>query len=171
MNLASKTASLPSTRPSKRMETQKGKNTVVPKARGRPFQPGNPGRPPGARNRTTRLVEHLVDGEAEKIARKLIELATGGNVRCLEIALDRIAPKRSGRPIDFQLPEIKNLNDVVRTMAAVTSGVNDGSLTVEEASHLTRFLAGYANAITTFDLVARVEALEGLKKEHDNCQK
>jgi hypothetical protein len=110
------------------------------------------------------LVEQLVNGEAEKIASKLIELATGGNVRCLEIALDRIAPKRSGRPIDFQLPAIKNLHDVVSAMAAVTSGVNDGSLTVEEASHLARVLDGYANAVTTFDLVARVEALEALKK-------
>jgi hypothetical protein len=101
---------------------------MLPKVRGRPFQRGNPGRPLGAKNQTTRLVEHLVDGEAEKIARKLIELATNGNVRCLEIALDRIAPKRSGRPIDFQLPEIKNLHDVVTAMAAVTSGVNDGSI-------------------------------------------
>lgn len=143
---------------------RKDPKKTLPKVRGRPFQPGNPGRPPGAKNRTTRLVEQLVDGEGEKIARKLIELATGGNVRCLEIALDRIAPKRSGRPIDFQLPEIKNLHDVVRAMAAVASGVNDGSLTVEEASHLARVLDGYANAITTFDLVARVEALEALKK-------
>jgi hypothetical protein len=110
------------------------------------------------------LVEQLVEGQAEKIARKLIELATGGNVRCLEITLDRLAPKRSGRPIDFQLPEIKNLHDVVTALAAITSGVNDGSLTVEEASHLARVLDGYANAITTFDLVARVEALEAMKK-------
>ena len=109
------------------------------------------------------MVEQLVDGEAEKIARKLIELATDGNVRCLEIALDRIARKRSGRPIDFQLPEIKNLHDVVSAMAAVTSGVNDGSLTAEEGSHLARVLDAYANAVTTFDLVARVEALEAVK--------
>jgi hypothetical protein len=118
----------------------------------------------GAKNQTTRLVEQLVDGEAEKLARKLIELATGGNVRCLEVALDRIAPKRSVRPIDFQLPEIKNLHDVVAAMAAVTSGVNDGSLTAEEASCLARALDGYANAITTLDLVTRVEALEAQKK-------
>jgi hypothetical protein len=150
----------------KKMQTPERKDPqkMLSKVRGRPFQPGNPGRPHGAKNQTTRLVEHLVDGEAEKLARKLIELATGGNVRCLEIALDRIAPKRSGRPIDFQLPEVKTIHDVVAAMAAVTSGVNDGSLTVEEASHLTRVLDDYANAITTFDLVTRVEALEAQKK-------
>jgi hypothetical protein len=96
---------------------RKAPEKLAQKVRGRPFQPGNAGRPLGAKNRTTRLVEQLVRGEAEKIARKLIELATGGNVRCIEIALDRLAPKRSGRPIDFQLPEIKNSHDVVAAMA------------------------------------------------------
>jgi hypothetical protein len=38
-------------------------------------------------------------------------------------------------------------------------------LTVEEAGHLTRVLDGYANAVTTFDLVTRVEALESQKKQ------
>ena len=140
----------------------------TPKVRGRPFQSGNPGRPIGAKNRTTRLVEQLMEGDAEKIGRKFIELATAGNVRCLEIALDRLVPKRSGRPIDFQLPQIRNIDDVVTAMAAVTSGVNDGSLTVEEASHLARVLDNYANAITTFELVERVNALE--ERDHDNSE-
>jgi hypothetical protein len=66
-------------------------------------------------------------------------------------------------PVDHSAQKTELL-DVVSAMAAVTSGVNDGSLTVEEASHLTRILDGYANAVTTFDLVARVEALEAPKK-------
>src|SRR6516225_5337941 len=40
------------------------------KVRGRPFQPGNPGRPPGSKNKTTRLVEQLVEGDAEKLSEK-----------------------------------------------------------------------------------------------------
>jgi hypothetical protein len=45
------------------------------KVRGRPFQSGNPGRPPGSKNKTTRLVEQLVEGDAEKLCRKMLELA------------------------------------------------------------------------------------------------
>src|SRR5262249_38190864 len=73
-----------------------------PKIRGRPFQPGNPGRPPGSKNRATRLVEQMVSGDAEALSQKMIELAKQGNVRCLEYCLDRLLPKRSGRPLDLQ---------------------------------------------------------------------
>jgi hypothetical protein len=38
---------------------------VRKKARGRPFQANNPGRPLGSKNKVTRLVEQLLDGEAE----------------------------------------------------------------------------------------------------------
>jgi hypothetical protein len=48
------------------------------KTRGRPFQPGNPGRPKGARNRTTLAAEALLDNEGEALTRKAIELAMKG---------------------------------------------------------------------------------------------
>ena len=40
-------------------------------------------------------------------AAAMLELAKKGNVRCLEYCLDRLLPKRSGRPLDLQLPAIK----------------------------------------------------------------
>jgi hypothetical protein len=81
------------------------------KIRGRPFQPGNPGRPPGSKNRTTRLLEQLVAGEAEKVAQKAIELALAGNVRCIQLFLDRLLPRRNGRPVDFSLPAVNDAHD------------------------------------------------------------
>ena len=48
------------------------------------FQPGksgNPaGKPAGARNKTTLAVEALLDGEAEGLTRKAIELANAGDI-------------------------------------------------------------------------------------------
>src|SRR5215831_6568815 len=43
--------------------------------RGRPFKPGNAGRPKGARNRATVAAEALLDGQAEALTRKAIERA------------------------------------------------------------------------------------------------
>jgi hypothetical protein len=52
------------------------------KQRGRPFEPGqngNPnGRPKGARNRVTRAVEALIDGQGEALGAKAVEKATKG---------------------------------------------------------------------------------------------
>jgi hypothetical protein len=52
-------------------------------ARGRPFvrgHSGNPaGRPAGARNRKTLAASLLLDGEAEALTRKAVELALAGD--------------------------------------------------------------------------------------------
>ena len=53
------------------------------KQRGKPFKPGvsgNPkGRPRGSRSKATVLAQELLDGEAEGLARKVIELALAGD--------------------------------------------------------------------------------------------
>jgi hypothetical protein len=106
------------------------------------------------------LLEELVAGEAEKVTRKFIELALAGNVRCLELCLERLLPRRTGRPVDFMLPAVNNVHDVVAAMAAITTGVNNGSLTVEEAGQLAHVLEGYARVLETYDLATRLEAIE-----------
>ena len=50
------------------------------KSRGRPFQPGNPGRPPGSKNKVTRALEQLAEGQAEQVFQKVIEQALAGDV-------------------------------------------------------------------------------------------
>jgi hypothetical protein len=138
------------------------------KVRGRPFPPGNPGRPRGSKNRTTRLLEQLLDGQAEKVTEKFVELALAGNVKCIELCMDRLLPRRNGRPVDFTLPTVNNINDVVTAMAAITSGVNDGSLTAEEAGQLVNFLNGYAKILDVHNLATRLETLEQrMEKNHE----
>jgi len=135
------------------------------KIRGRPFERGNPGRPRGSKNRTTRLLEELVAGEGEKLAQKAVELALAGNVKCLQLCLDRLLPRRTGRPVDFSLPAVNDVHDVVTAMAAITTGVNDGSLTAEEAGQLVHILNGYAKALETYDFATRIAALESQLKK------
>jgi hypothetical protein len=56
----------------------------VPTVRGRPFVNGNPGRKPGSKNRATVVASALLDGEAEELVRKAVELAKAGNVVMLK---------------------------------------------------------------------------------------
>src|SRR3954453_17402723 len=80
------------------------------KQRGKPFEPGrsgNPsGRPEGSRHATTLAVERLLEGEAEEIGRKAIELAKSGDTVALRLCLERIAPVRKDRPISLALPSM-----------------------------------------------------------------
>ena len=63
----------------------------------RPGQSGNPnGRPKGSRNAATLALESLLDGEAEALTRKAVELALAGDIAALRLCLDRILPPRKG---------------------------------------------------------------------------
>ena len=56
--------------------------------------------------------QQLLDGEAQEITRKVIELATGGNPVALKLCLERVLPPRKDRPISLKLPEVKTVSDV-----------------------------------------------------------
>ena len=68
------------------------------KPRGRPFKPGNPGRPLGSKNRVTQTLERLAEGQAEQLFEKVWELALAGDVACLRMLLDRVCPVLSRWP-------------------------------------------------------------------------
>jgi hypothetical protein len=69
--------------------------------RGKPFQAGNPGRPKGSKNATTLLMESLLDGQAQALTQKAIELALTGDMAALRLCLERVLPPRKDRPDDL----------------------------------------------------------------------
>src|SRR6266850_8122204 len=67
-------------------------------------QSGNPGgRRPGCRNRATLAAEVLLEGEAEALTRKAVELALEGDTTALRLCLERIVPQRRSRALAFDL--------------------------------------------------------------------
>jgi hypothetical protein len=54
---------------------------------------GNPtGRPAGSRNKSTMAGEELLEGQAEKLTQKAVEMALEGNVYAMRLCLERIIP-------------------------------------------------------------------------------
>jgi len=138
---------------------------TVRKQPGRPFKPGqsgNPaGRPKGTRNAVTRAVEVLLDGEAEELTRKAIELAKNGDMAAVRLCLDRIIPPRKDRHVAFPLPAMNEPVDAVKGLASIVAAVASGELTPSEASELTKLVEGYARVLETVDHEERLLALEG----------
>ncbi len=128
--------------------------------RGRPFAPGRPGRPKGARNKATLAVEQLLDGEAEALTRKLIALALQGDGPALRLCLDRLLPPRKDRAVAFALPKLERAADVVLAHAALVEAVAAGALTPSEAAELAKLLDGFVRALATADLEVRLSQLE-----------
>jgi hypothetical protein len=92
------------------------------KARGRPFKAGNPGRPPGSKNKVTQMVEHLAEGQAEQLVQKVLELAQAGDVSCLRMMLDRLWPARKGQPVNVEMPPINSPLDIFPALASIWTG-------------------------------------------------
>ena len=134
------------------------------KQRGRPFQKGcsgNPqGRPLGARNAATVIAEQLLDGEAEAITRKVIELAKQGDLTALRLCLDRLVPPRRDRPVNFTLPAMNSADDAGRAISAITAAVASGELTPNEAAELVRVVDGYVKALEATEIERRIQTLE-----------
>jgi hypothetical protein len=68
------------------------------KQRGRPFKAGQSGNPTGkrlgTRNKATMAAQALLDGEADALTRRAVELALEGNMAALRLCLERLLPPR-----------------------------------------------------------------------------
>ena len=122
---------------------------------------GNPsGRPQGSRNKATALMEVMLEGEAQQLTRKAIELAKRGDTQALRLCLDRLMPTRKDRLVLFDLPPIRCLDDISTAMTSLVGAISEGRITPQEGELVSRILAEQFNVIATRDLERRVEALE-----------
>lgn len=145
-----------------------GAENTAGKQRGRPFEPGqsgNPaGKPKGARHATTRLVESLLDGEAEEITRKAIELAKNGDGPVLRLVLERLAPARRDAPISIELPPIETVAEAKAASAAVLTAVASGEISPGEGQSVMALLVSHKMIVEATDFEARIAALEARGK-------
>ena len=101
----------------------------------KPGQSGNPdGRPKGSRNLATFAALELLDGEAEALSRKAVEMALAGDVQALRMCLERIVPPRKDSPVNFTLPDMVQAADTSQAMAGIVRAVSEGELTPTEGA-------------------------------------
>ncbi len=134
-------------------------NSTGRSASGR-FTAGNPGRPPGARHKATQAALTLLEGEAEALSRKAIELAIEGDTTALRLCLERIAPPRKDTPVQFDLPPMQSAADAASVAGAVLDTVAQGNLTPTEGAHVMGLVEGFRHTLETTELEARIIALE-----------
>ena len=145
------------------------KNTSLPvntakKQSGKPFKPGvsgNPsGRPQGSRNKATLALESLLDGQAEVLTQKAVDMALEGDMQALRLCLERIYPPRKSRPIEVELPKVETAKDVKNAQAAVIEAMAEGEITPDEASTVAGILDAKRRAIETVEMEERLAAIE-----------
>jgi hypothetical protein len=134
------------------------------------FQPGrsgNPkGKPKGARHKATQAAMVLLDGEAEALTRKAVELALEGDVTALRLCLDRIAPslKSTAPLINITIERPESLTDTAKSF--VTAAAN-GEIPPDVAAQLVSAVASVARVEEMESVKERLESLERAIKEQN----
>lgn len=124
------------------------------------FQPGNPGKPKGARHRTTLAIEALLEGQHQALTQAAIDKALAGDPTALKLCLDRLAPARRDTPVAFEMPPIKTVADTVAASSAVLAAVAAGDVTPDEGGRVMALLSAHRGILETGEMEARIAALE-----------
>lgn len=122
---------------------------------------GNPsGRPPGSRNRATLLAEELLLGEAERLTRKVVDLALDGDRSALRLCMERLLPPRRDRTIQLDLPPTGTIAEISVALATVTAAIGEGQITPHEGEVMSHLLAAQKEVIVTAELERRLDKAE-----------
>ncbi len=122
---------------------------------------GNPaGRPHGSRNKASIAADTLLDGEAEALTRKAIDLALAGDTVALRLCMERICPPRRDRQVNLKMPRMDTPQDVLGAIATVVGAVARGAITPSEGQALAQLIEVQRKAIETVEIEQRLVAVE-----------
>lgn len=124
------------------------------------FAQGNPGRPRGSRHKASLAVEELLDGEAEGLTRKAVEMALEGDTTALRLCLERIAPARKDTPVQFDMPPVGSAQEAAEAAQAVLAAVSAGEITPSEGAAVMALVEQYRRTLELTEMEARLSELE-----------
>ncbi len=126
---------------------------------------GNPnGKPKGALNKSTIIAQALLDGQAEALVGKVVQLALEGDPACLRICLERLVPVKKDAPIRIDIPKIAVVADIPKLLAAITAELREGGITPSETLALIDLAEVFRKTIEVVELESRISALEQKSK-------
>jgi hypothetical protein len=133
------------------------------KSRGKPFEPGNTagrGRPPGSRNKTTLMLESMLDEYGTAVVRKCLAKAIEGDPTAMRLVMERLLPLARDTRVQFRLPKMKSSAGLVKAGEAVLKAMAAGELGVEPARDVLAMLASHSRILEDQAMDQRVRALE-----------
>ena len=122
---------------------------------------GNPeGRPNGSRHRSTILAESLLDGQAQELVNKCIEMALEGDTTALRLCLERLLPPKKTSPINIKVPQMNSASDLPKATGAIVKAVAGGEIDPTTGEIFSRVFERHIKAVEMADFEQRLQALE-----------
>jgi len=125
---------------------------------------GNPsGKPAGARNKATIMVQTIMESGAKEITEAVVSMAKEGDLSAARLVLERLLPPAKERPISLALPSTDTARGIAEAQQAILQAVAAGDLLLGEGTALAGILEARRKAVETLELETRISALEGKK--------
>jgi hypothetical protein len=118
------------------------------------------GKPKGARNKASLLLDKMASGEAGAVLRAILDKAKRGDVAAATTVLARIWPAQKHRTITLDLPRIVTAADMTMALETITVAIGCGQITPEEGAAVAGVLEQHRKAIETLELEQRIARLE-----------
>ena len=149
--------------------------TEIRTADGR-FAPGNrggPGRPRGPVSASAIQLDELGIEAALAFMPVLRELGLAGNVKCIDMVLQRVWPAHRGRPVAIDAPEVITTADLLPAHRAITGAMLDGQVSPREGADAARMIAAHLNTLDADDFERRLQEVEaaGEKRKAEERKK
>ncbi len=128
---------------------------------------GNPaGRPQGSRNRATIAALELLDGHAEALTSKAVELALAGDMTALRLCLERLIPNCKDLPISIDIkPESGGSRGLAEILRKVLEGLASGDITPRQAADISKVLDAANRGVELVALEQEVGELQSKLEE------
>jgi len=126
------------------------------------FIKGASGNPQGRPARADEL-RKLLDGDADEVARRVLEAAKGGDLRAAELVLARVVPvhRPAHAPVTFALDKDAPLADQGREVLAAIAA---GAIPPDQGRSLLDAIAALVRVVEVDELARRLTALEEKKQ-------
>ncbi len=118
------------------------------------------GRREGSRHKASIAVDALLDGDAEALTRKAIDLALAGDTVALRLCMERICPPRRDRTVKLKMARLQAPQDVLQAIATVVDAVGRSAITPSEGQALASLIEVQRKAIELVEMEQRLAAVE-----------
>jgi hypothetical protein len=106
------------------------------------------------------MAQELLDSHAESLVRKCLVSALKGDIKALQLCLDRILPARRELPVKIGKLSLGTATDLAKASARVTLKVAAGQLTPGQGQAFAELIERQRKVIETEDFDRRLQALE-----------
>ena len=123
-----------------------------------PFEPGNAGRPKGAKGRKRQMLE----SRSDELLEKLIDLALLGDATALRLCIDRLLPRlrAEAAPIKVDIASSK----IAEIGTSIVAAAMSGKVSPDSARDIVSALADVAKLREHTELEERLRTLEQLRE-------